>query len=216
MAGCRPLSPLEERRLLRVVRRLPPRDRTLITCQWLTGFRIAEVLSLRIGSVLRAGQLVPKIGVAPRNLKGGYGRTRWVPVLPELTRALTSYLGWLRRRWELQDDLPLFLSRQSNPDGSARALTTESARLILHEAFRRAGIVNDGRLGTHVLRKTWARKTYIAGHRDLCLLRAALNHSDVRVSQRYIEVDAEELDLAMRAVDFTRRPRAPRQKEVAA
>jgi integrase len=88
--------------LLSVVRELSPRDRCLITAQWFTGFRISEILSLTVGSVLRNGAIVSKIGVAPRNMKGGYGRTRWIPVLPELNRALGSYLGWLRRRLELR------------------------------------------------------------------------------------------------------------------
>jgi len=75
MAGRRSLTPLDERMLLSVVRELPPRDRCLITAQWFTGFRISEILSLKVGSVLRDGEIVSKIGVAPRNMKGGYGRS---------------------------------------------------------------------------------------------------------------------------------------------
>lgn len=100
MAGRRPLTPLEERMLLSVVRELPPRDRCLLTAQWFTGFRISEIVSITIGSVLRSGEIVGKIGIAPRNIRGGSGRTRWIPVLPELERALFIYLGWLRRRCE--------------------------------------------------------------------------------------------------------------------
>jgi integrase len=98
MAGRRPLFRIEERQLLRVVRKLKPRDRALITAQWLTGFRIQEVLSLTVGHVLRDGQILPKLGIAPRHLKGGGGRTRWVPVLPELVRALRRHLWWMRRK----------------------------------------------------------------------------------------------------------------------
>jgi len=208
MAGRRPLSRDEERKLLRIVRDLPHRDRTLITTQWMTGFRISEVLSLTVGSVLRNGDIVSKIGVAPRNMKGGYGRTRWVPVLPELRRALESYIGWLRMRYELKSDLPLFLSRQDNADGTARALTRETARVILLRAFARAGIEDDGRLGTHTLRKTWARNVYENSGHDIILLRAAMNHSDVSVTQRYLEVDERELEMAIRGCDFTRTRRA--------
>jgi len=212
MPGRRPLNQLEERQLLRVVRSLNARDQALITTQWMTGFRVSEVLSLRVKDVIRNGAIVDKIGIAPRNLKGGYGRTRWVPVLPELHRALSRHLGCLRQRFELSGDLPLFLSRQDNPDGTARALSRESARTILHEAFRRAGVADDGRLGTHTLRKTWARSVYEASGHDIVLLRAALNHSDVSVTQAYLEVDAGRLDEAMRRCDFTRRPRGVKVK----
>jgi integrase len=207
MSGRRPLTPLEERKLLRVARTLPARDQALVTTQWLTGFRVSEVLSLTVGHVLRSGAIAQKIGLTPRHLKGGYGRTRWIPVLPELHRALARHLGVLRRQCVPGPDLPLFLSRQKNPDGTARALSRESARLILHAAFRRAGIENDGRLGTHTLRKTWARAVYHHSGHDLALLRVALNHSDVSVTQRYLEVEAEAVEAAIRGCDFTRGPR---------
>ncbi len=143
-------------------------------------------------------------------MKGGYGRTRWVPVLPELRRAFESYVAWLRLRYEFTADLPLFLSRQDNPDGTARALTRETARVIVSDAFARAGIEDDGRLGTHTLRKTWARNVYENSGHDIILLRAAMNHSDVSITQRYLEVDAGELDAAIRKCDFTRSRRERR------
>jgi len=204
MAGRRALIPLEERMLLSVVRELPPRDRCLITAQWFTGFRISEILSLTVGSVLRSGEIVSKIGVAPRNMKGGYGRTRWIPVLPELHRALESYLGWLRRRLELSAGMPLFLSREGDRDGNLRPLTRESARRIMHAAFAAAGVENDGRLGTHTLRKTWARKVYKNSGNDIMILKAALNHSDVSVTQKYLEADEDEVMAAIAKCDITR------------
>lgn len=201
MAGCRPLSDSEERALLRVVRKLDPRDRALITCHLLTGFRISEVLSLTVGSVIRGGQIVSKIGIAPRNMKGGYRTTRWVPVLPEFERALASLLHNLGRRYELSVDLPLFLSRQDDADGHARAITRERAYKIVKEAFAIAGIADDGRLGTHSLRKTFARKVYAHAGKDLMVLKKALNHSSVAITQRYLEVVDDKVYRAIRRCD---------------
>ncbi len=196
--------------LLSVVRELPPRDRALVTAQWFTGFRISEILSLTVGSVLRHGELVSKIGVAPRNMKGGYGRTRWIPVLPELHAALESYLSWLRRRMVLSPDMPLFISRESDGAGNLRPLTRESARRIMHAAFAAAAIEDDGRLGTHTLRKTWARKVYKNSGNDIMILKAALNHSDVAVTQKYLEADEDEVMAAIAKCDFTRKVRVAR------
>ncbi len=204
MAGRRPLSHSEERQLLRLVRGLPPRNRALITAQWLTGFRISEILSLTVGSVLRDETVVGKIGIAPRHMKGKRGTTRWVPVLPELRRALESWIGHMRRRWVLTPDLPLFLSRENNPDGTARALSRHTGRRIIHAAFARAGIANDGRLGTHTLRKTWARNVYRNSGNDIIVLRAALHHSDVSVTQKYLETGEEAVEAAIRRCDFSR------------
>jgi integrase len=175
-----------------------------VTCQWVTGFRISECLSLTVGSVWRNAQLAGKIGVAPKNLKGGYGRTRWVPVLPELLRALESYLSWLRRRLELIPEMPQFLSRESTPDGHMRPLSGESARLIIRDALAKAGIVDDGRLVTHSLRKTWAKNVYRNSGNDIMVLKAALGHSDVAVTQKYLEVEEDVVLAAIKGCDFTR------------
>lgn len=204
MAGRRPLTHTEERQLLRIVWDLDPRDRALITAQWLTGFRISEILSLTVGSVLRDETVVGKIGIAPRHMKGKRGTTRWVPVLPELRRALESWIGHMRRRWALTPDLPLFLSREENPDGIARPLTRHTARRIIHRAFAEAGVTNDGRLGTHTLRKTWARNVYRNSGNDIMVLKAALHHSDVSITQKYLEAEEDAVEAAIRRCDLSR------------
>lgn len=193
--------------MVRIARRLPARDGALIVAELFTGFRISEVLRLTVGSVWAEGRLRDQISLPPRAMKGGRGRTRLVPVVPELRRVLERHLHVMQRRLTLAADLPLFLSRESGPDGEARALSTESARRILRGAFVKARIVDDGRLGTHSLRKAWARRVFDFCGKDPMVLRAALNHQDIRTSQSYIEIGAQELDRAMRAVDFTRAPR---------
>lgn len=186
---------------------MAPRDRALVTAQWMTGFRISEVLRWTVGTVLRNGEIVSKIGLPPRQMKGGYGKTRWVPLLPELRRALESYLGWLERRLVLAPDLPLFLSRENDAAGNARAISCDMARHLIKAAFTRAKIEDDGRLGSHSLRKTWAMKIYQASGKDILIVSAGLNHSSVAVTQRYLEPDENEVMAAMKACDFTRRPR---------
>jgi integrase len=207
MAGRRPLTRTEERRLLGVVRRLPARDRALVTAQWLTGFRIHEVLSLTVGSVFRGGAIVDKIGITPQHLKGGYGRTRWVPVLPELERALRGLLWKLKLEFEPTPATPLFPSRQAGPDGQMRPITRRQAQSIVRGAFARAGIEDDGRLGTHTLRKTFARSVYEHSGNNLLILKAALCHADISTTQRYLEVDEGAVEAAIRRTDFTRRRR---------
>jgi integrase len=132
-----------------------------------------------------------------------------VPILPELARALQSHLARLRRRYVLTPDLPLFLSRKSNPDGTARAITREAARQVIRGAFAQAGILDDGRLGTHSLRKTYARSVYEHSGHDLMVLKSALGHSDISITQQYLEVDEDRVAAAIAKVDFTRRPRKP-------
>jgi integrase len=213
MAGRRALTRAEERQLLCVVRKLKPRDRALVTTQWFTGFRIHEVLSLRVGDVVRNGELVTSVGIAPRHLKGHYGRTRWVPVLAELRRALLEHLRWLRRCYEVKSALPLFPSRQRKADGSVRFLARSQAHDVLKAVFRAAEIQDDGRLGTHTLRKTFARNVYLNGGRDIMLLKRALGHANVAATERYLEIDEQAVIEAIAKCDFTRAPRKSRRCE---
>lgn len=128
-------------------------------------------------------------------------------MLPELRRALESWIGHMRSRWAMTPDLPLFLSRENNADGTARALSRHTARRIIHTTFARASIANDGRLGTHTLRKTWARHVYGNSGNDIMVLRAALHHSDVSITQKYLEADETAVEAAIMGCDFTREPR---------
>lgn len=198
MAGRRPLTRSEEEALLATLQDMNPRDRALVTTQWMTGFRISEVLSLTYSSVWRADEMLPAIGVAPAHLKGGYGRTRWIPILPELRTALEVLHNWLRLRFDLRHDLPLFVSREGDADGYARPLSREQARTIIMSTFEKAGVRNDGRLGTHTLRKTWARNVYDAAGKDIMVLRDALGHADIGTSQRYLDVGRDRVLEAIR------------------
>lgn len=207
MPGRRPLTHEEETRLIRTARCLDTRARLLVTMGWLTGLRLSEILKLRVDSVCRGDELREMIGVAPRNMKGGRGPTRWIPILPELQRALACHLGHLRRRFELTPDMPLFISRNSGPDGTFCPLGREATRRILARAFAAAGISDDGRLGSHSLRKTWSKNVYANSGNDIVVLKTALGHRDVSTTQRYLEPDSEAVMAAMRSVDFTRRPR---------
>ena len=206
MAGCRSLTRPEERKLLPVVRSLSPRDRCLITTQWFTAFRISETASLTVGHVWRNGAVVDDIALAPRHLKGRRGRTRRVPVSPELRRALVHQLWWLRLKYSLRPDLPLFPSRQASHAGSVRPITRVQAYLIIKAAFAKAGIEDDGRLATHTLRKTVAKNSY-ARCKDTLIVRDLLGHADVGTTQLYLETSADAVRETLLGCDFTRRPR---------
>jgi len=197
------LSREEEVRLLRVARSLPTRERLLITAQWQTGLRISSTLSLTVASVLRNSAVPEMLGVTPQYLKGRRGTTRWIPIMAELRQAIEAHLAHLRQLHELRGDLPLFLSRKANPDGTVRPLSRESARRVLAEAFAAAGIEDDGRLGSHSLRKSWARTVYRNSGNDLMVLKSALGHRDVATTQKYLEPEEDRVLAAIRGVDFT-------------
>lgn len=206
MAGSRSLTPTEEKLLIRSIRRIGARDRALVTTQLMTGFRISEVLSLTVGQVLDVDGLIrAKIGVRPKNLKGHYGSTRWIPVCPELQRALENYLTRRAKQDTLTPDAPLFLSREHHSDGTPKSLSRSGAEKLIRTILRRVGQGDLETLSTHSLRKTWARKLYEASGHDLIVVKEGLNHSSVSVTQVYLSCDRQRLDAFILKGDRSRR-----------
>jgi integrase len=77
---------------------------------------------------------------------------------------------------------------------------------VVHAAFAAAGVGNNGRLGPHTLRKTWAGKVYRNRGNDIMMLKAALDRSDVSITQKYPEADEDEVMAAIAKYDFTGGP----------
>jgi len=203
MAGSRPLTHSEERLLVRRVRRLNSRDRALITSQLFLGFRISEVLALKVGHVFCGGRVRPRVALPPRFLKGGRGTTRTIPIGPELHRALERYLGMRTQGEELQPEAPLFLSPRRGPAGAARPLCRSMAEKIIRKALHGLGSDPLG-LSTHSLRKTFAVRLYEASDHDLLVVRDGLGHRSVAVTQVYLPRRMERVEQLIRESDWTR------------
>jgi integrase len=211
MSGRRNLTPAEERALIRTVRKLPARDRALITTQLFGGYRSFEVLSLTVRQVWRNNRVATAIGITPKNRKGHHGNTHWVPVGNELRRALENYIS---RRLEDENHLPpgapLFVSRKRAQNGRPQALDRRSALRIVRDAFVRANIEDDGRLGTHTLRKTYAQKVFHFSGNNLLIARDALGHASCATTEIYLQTSRDEVEAAILRGDWTRRPRKSR------
>lgn len=204
MAGSRPLTKSEERLLVRRIRRVNARDRALISAQLFLGFRISEIIALRVGHVWHHGQVRARVALPPRFLKGHYGRTRTIPIGPELHRALASYLKRREADGSLRPELPLFLSRCHGPAGAPKTITRSMAEKIIKTQLR---LISDDpqALSTHSLRKTFAVRLYEASGHDLLLVRDGLGHSSVAVTQVYLPIAHSKLEAMVLRGDWTRR-----------
>jgi integrase len=116
---------------------MSPRDGCLLTCQWMTGFRISEVLRIAVGTVLKAGEIVPKIGLAPCQMKGGYGKTRWVPVVPKLRRAIERQYLCFRSQWAFSSLLNARFALNWKWWSTSFLITNEWALNFFYEQTRR-------------------------------------------------------------------------------
>jgi integrase len=147
-----------------------------------TGFRIGELLSLRVADVWEDGMVRSTVTVHKAWMKGKRA-ARTMPIHDQARAAL--------RHWILTSGLDLihdeaqllFPGRLGH-----RALTPRGFYSALHRAAAGAGIPED-RLGTHSLRKTFATAMYHSPwvNRDLAKLARLLGHANPANTLRYVE-----------------------------
>lgn len=191
MKGCRPLGDQEMTAVMESFSgEFATRDRALFILGIKTGFRISELLSLRIGDVLQGGQMVDRISVARRNMKKKV-EGRAVILHPEAKGALCE---WLDEMGEVVPDAPLFRSRK----GDNRPVSRVHAWRVLNKAFDVGGVT--GQTGTHTMRKTFASRVYDALGHDLVKLQKALGHRNINSTAQYLSFREEEIEQAILSI----------------
>lgn len=222
MIGCRPLTPEEFSLVLRAFHgQNELRNRLLFVLGSTTGFRISELLSLKVQDVKRVDSVLKRIAVRRRNMKGGRGApgdhaTRKVhgrtAVLTPLARKhLELWLGRLALEGALEPDTPLFRSRK----GANRPITRVQAYRILRAAFEYCEL-DLTTPGTHTMRKTFANTMYQALDQNIFKLQKALGHASPSSTVAYLSFDEEEIDHAAldawsqpQEEDYEQHPRNP-------
>jgi integrase len=170
------------------------RDRMLVVTGTNVGYRITELLSWTVGQILtRDGEVAHEVTVTRALLKGGSGvrkrriRSRRVVLNERARGAIRDYLASLGRN-PAPDEF-LFLSRESGN----RPLHRSQAHRILKDLCRECGI-DEARVSTHSLRKSFVRSVYDASGRDLICTQRIVGHSSPVVTARYLESTQNELD----------------------
>lgn len=188
MGGCRALKDEEVAAVLAHLdgNAYPLRDRALFLLGLRSGFRISELLSLRVGDVIQNGLLSPSVTVAKRNMKKKTaGRT--VVLHPEAKEALAL---WITEMGLADAKTFLFKSRQGG-----KALTRTMAWTILNRAYRACSM--QGKLGTHSMRKTFAGRVHEKLGGDIFKTQKAMGHASLDSTAKYLAVDQEEIDEAI-------------------
>lgn len=191
MRGCRPLNDAEVTEVSQSFRgEFGARDRALFLLGVKSGFRISELLSLRVRDVWQAGQPVDRVTVERRHMKKKVeGRT--VLLHPEAREALAA---WLQELWAgvvMTVDAYVFQSRK----GSNRPISRVQAYRVLKSIYGACNIT--GKLGTHSMRKTFANKVYDRLDHDLVKTQRALGHRNINSTVQYLSFREEEIDEAI-------------------
>jgi integrase len=108
------------------------RDRLLLTTLWATGARISEVLALRPRDIHREGLVLPNLKNPSRLVKTAHLSAAHAGLPGDL-------LMWAREN-ELDDDDPLFFSRQRTADGRRKAIDRVRAWQLVKSASERADV----------------------------------------------------------------------------
>jgi integrase len=195
MIGCRPFSPRETREILDAFEgEFATRDRCLFALGCSTGFRISELLALRVKDLLNGPQLAEVVRV-PRRAMKGKKNSRTARLAPFARPFVAAWLEELEALDLAEPDVPLFLSRKS-----LRPISRVQAWRILRQAFRAAEIYGpDYSLGTHTMRKTYADRMY-AHYGDIFKVQKAMGHASPASTVNYLsfhdEEQAEAVELA--------------------
>lgn len=179
MAGCRPLTQDE---IEQVAAKLKPRDRVLFLLGVNTGFRISELLSLRVKDLVKNGVVKNNVTISLKKLKGK-SITRTVPINDQMQEILAQ---WLESSL-FSPESYVFPSRKGNG-----AITRIQAHRVLVDAFDACSL--EGKTATHSMRKTFAKKVHEALGNDVTKTMKALGHEWVTSTQKYLDWDREEID----------------------
>jgi site-specific recombinase XerD len=174
--------------IVQVSSQLGARDRAFFVLGVRTGFRVSELLSLRIADVVNAGEVARSVSVARKSMKGKTeGRT--IPLHDEARAALAAWVAELDATGAAAES-PLFLSREGG------ALSRTQAWALLTNAYKRAGLSGRG-IGCHGLRKTFAGRMYkLLGH-DLIRTQKALGHKAITSTAAYLSFAESEVNAAI-------------------
>ncbi|MEH6977752.1 MULTISPECIES: site-specific integrase [Bacillus] len=143
-----------------------------------TGLRISDILKLKVGDLKGSH-------ISMREMKTGKQKRI------EITSTLRRELRWyIEEREDREDSEYLIRSRE----GKNKPIGRSMAYKILRGTAAEFGL---DEIGTHTLRKTFGYHMY-KQTKNIALLMEIFNHSSERVTLRYIGVNQDVMDKAMR------------------
>lgn len=193
MKGSRPLTRIQVKEVLRVTESI--REKTLLTVGFCTGFRISELLSLKLADISTDGQIHSHVTVKAANTKTKTSRS--VMLNSDAKKALTSLLGWLKSKGLTDKSTPLFLSRKRAITGENKAINRQQAHEIIKALFAKIG--EFGNVSTHSLRKTFAARVYEQTGK-LELVQIALGHKSINSTISYLAFGNDDVDNAIMGI----------------
>lgn len=176
MIGAKPLSDIEIELILSSL--TSNRNRCLVLTGIRTGFRISELLSITVQDVVQYEKVMDSITIKRSKMKGKH-QSRSVVLHDQVKQALMA-MSVLTMK----------------PEDKLFPISRMQASRILKEAVQKAKI--EGRVSTHSMRKTFAKKIYEKLDHDLVGTQKALGHASMNSTVSYLSFAQETIDDAIR------------------
>jgi len=195
MKGCRPLTPEEVREVLdHFYGDHAARDRALFALGVSSGFRLSELLALRVVDLFAGPTLRETVRLARSKMKGKR-TSRSIRIAPFASEFLIAARASLASRRRDHPASPFFQSRSATP----RALSRAQAHRLFAQAFARADLYGaSGELASHCMRKTFAARMW-AHFGDVFSVQVALGHASPSSTVAYLDIDAARITAAIDA-----------------
>lgn len=187
MRGSRPFTDFEMKLIELNIHDL--RDKALFVLGCKTGFRISELLSLKVKDVFQYDEIVDRITVKRSSMKKKTaGRT---VLLNE--QAKKVLLPWVL---QLAPNDFLFRAHKDAPNQVEGApISRIQAWRLLNVKFKELNLT--GKLGTHCMRKSYATKMYDLLDGDLVKTQKAMGHVSINSTVSYLSFREEDIDEAI-------------------
>lgn len=189
MPQAKTLKETELRKVFQIIRigRNPDRNRAMVLISFLSGMRVGEIASLKIGDVLDANnQVKSEIWLKPEQTKGNKGRK--VIFGEKLKKEIRIYLDSLKRT---DPHLPLIYSQRNRNGFNANNLGQEFKRI-----YQKANIAG---ATSHSGRRTFITNLANKGI-GVRLLQQLAGHKSIATTQYYIDVNDEMLREAVELI----------------
>jgi len=172
------------------------RDYALFVLAINTGFRVGDLLALKVGDVLTGKgerlQIAARLIVREQKT----GKRREVVLNHSARAALLEYLSKRNRRFP---EDPLFVSRKRGAGDELRPISRAQAWRVLSDTARACGIA--AAFGAHSMRKTFGYFHYKAGQ-PIEEIQKIFNHSSPAVTLAYIGITQEQIDKSFQEVEL--------------
>lgn len=195
MKGCIPITNEQIKKMLGTFKgQFATRNKCMIVLGVFSGFRISEMLSIRIKDIYLQDKVVDQVYVPRASMKGSK-EGRSVNLHPVAKQYVLKLIRELESEDRTQPDSFLFKGRKGD-----YSINRKSAWRILKSASLDIGII--GKIGTHTLRKTFADRLLDKYDGDVFKLQIAMGHSKVDSTIQYVQFKNKEITDAILALDY--------------